>query len=86
MCACVQVGDHLGVYPENDPALVERLGARLGIDLDAAFTMTPKEFGAGAFQKFHVPCTYRDALRYCLEISAYPRKPLLRVRLPLLMT
>lgn len=74
-----QVGDHLGVYPENDPEVVARLAARMGVDLDAAFTMRAKEAGAGAFQKFHVPITYRDALTYCLEINAQPRKPLLRV-------
>ncbi len=32
-------GDHVAVYPTNDPALVSRLGELLGIDLDTVFTM-----------------------------------------------
>ena len=33
-------GDHLGVYPVNDPDLVEAIGQRLGADLDEVFTLT----------------------------------------------
>ena len=33
-------GDHLGVYPVNDPDLVNAIGQRLGADLDEVFTLT----------------------------------------------
>ena len=33
-------GDHLGVYPVNDPDLVKAIGQRLGADLDEVFTLT----------------------------------------------
>lgn len=36
-----QTGDHLGVYPENDPELVQRLAARLNVRLDDMFSLTP---------------------------------------------
>jgi len=33
-------GDHVAVYPVNDSNIVEKLGARLGIDLGITFTLT----------------------------------------------
>ena len=33
-------GDHLAVYPTNDPELVEKLGQRLEADLGQIFTLT----------------------------------------------
>ena len=33
-------GDHVAVFPTNDPDLVERLGQRLGVDLGVCFTLT----------------------------------------------
>lgn len=33
-------GDHLAVYPENDSALVIKLGKLLDADLDTIFTLT----------------------------------------------
>lgn len=33
-------GDHLAVYPVNDPDLVEKLGEILGVDLGLCFTLT----------------------------------------------
>lgn len=39
------VGDHLGVFPRNDPALVEAYAARLGLldKLDVVFQMTARD-------------------------------------------
>lgn len=33
-------GDHLGVYPHNDPALVQKIGDMVGVNLDVVFTLT----------------------------------------------
>lgn len=34
-----EAGDHVGVYPINDAETVEKIGKRLGIDLDTIFTL-----------------------------------------------
>ncbi len=36
-----QPGDYLGIWPENDPQLVERLAARLGAKLSNSFQLDP---------------------------------------------
>lgn len=36
-------GDHLGVYPENAADLVQHLGERLKVNLDAVISLVPKE-------------------------------------------
>ena len=57
-------GDSLGLLPANDPALVERLLARLGVEAD-------KEFSAG---EAYPACTAREALSRRLEICGAVRK------------
>lgn len=37
-----ETGDHLAIYPHNCPSKVERAAARLGVNLDRYFTLTPK--------------------------------------------
>lgn len=32
-------GDHVAVYPTNDASIVNRLGERLGVDLDTVFSL-----------------------------------------------
>ena len=34
-----EAGDHVAVYPTNDPELVESLGKRLNIDLETVFSL-----------------------------------------------
>jgi len=33
-------GDHVAVFPANDADIVEKLGARLSVDLGTVFTLT----------------------------------------------
>ena len=33
-------GDHLALFPSNDPRLVDRVGELLGVDLDTVFPLT----------------------------------------------
>ena len=33
-------GDHLAIFPVNDPQLVERVGELLDVDLGTVFTLT----------------------------------------------
>ena len=36
-------GDHVAVYPTNDPELVEKIGQILNIDLDVVFSLVNKD-------------------------------------------
>ena len=36
-------GDHVAIYPENDVALVERIGELLEVDLDQIFSLVNKD-------------------------------------------
>lgn len=36
-------GDHVAIYPTNDPELVERLGKILNVDLDVVFSLVNKD-------------------------------------------
>ena len=33
-------GDHVAIFPSNDPQLVNRIGELLDVDLDTVFTLT----------------------------------------------
>ena len=41
-------GDHVAVYPVNDPLIVEAIGKRLNVDLDQMFTLNNVD---GLYQK-----------------------------------
>ena len=75
-------GDSIGVLPSKRPELVSAVAARLGLDLDATFTLRWKEeVGAGAAPLPHVRCpaSVRDALTHAVDLTSQPRKSLLRV-------
>ena len=72
-------GDHVGIFPQNDPEEVERLGKRLGItDMDAVFTMTALDPSSSKKYPFPCPTTYRTALTYYLDIMSVPRTHILK--------
>jgi NADPH-ferrihemoprotein reductase len=72
-------GDHVGIFPQNDPDEVERLGRRLGLaDLDAVFTMTALDPASAKKHPFPCPTTYRTALTYYLDIMSVPRTHILK--------
>jgi NADPH-ferrihemoprotein reductase len=75
-------GDHVGVYANNDPALVLALAARLGVeaDLDRLIALAPAAAtGAGSAKKGYSmgPVTLRQALLELVDITTPPRKSLL---------
>ena len=39
MCS-YETGDHVAIYPINNPDTVEKIGQRLGVDLDEVFSLT----------------------------------------------
>lgn len=73
-----EAGDHVAVYPVNDPEIVEALGKRLDIDLDTVFTLTNVDEEASKKHPFPCPCSYRTALSHYLDITSTPRTHILR--------
>jgi NADPH-ferrihemoprotein reductase len=67
-------GDHLGVYPQNDPETVEQLAKRLEVDLDQIIAIYPTE-GSPSIQNTAIvgPCTLRAALLQFYDIFTPPR-------------
>jgi len=80
-------GDHLGVFPENDPSLVEALAQRLGVDLSQPFMLVSNaksslklsSSGAVGSAPAMGPCTFRTAFTKHLDINSLPRMNALKV-------
>merc|ERR1711963_33695 len=53
--------------------IVERLGKRLGVDLDEVFTLNNVDEDASKKHPFPCPCSYRTALSHYLDIMNPPR-------------
>lgn len=73
-----EAGDHVGVYPINDADTVERIGKRLGIDLDTVFSLTNVDDEASKKHPFPCPCTYRTALMHYVDIQTLPHTHVLK--------
>ncbi|KAJ6540863.1 hypothetical protein DFH09DRAFT_1175464, partial [Mycena vulgaris] len=79
-----RAGDHMEVFPENDPAVVERLLVALNFVADAVFTV--KEVGAGADPKplavlllDRGQITLRELLLYYADLSGPVQRGSLQV-------
>eukprot|EP01137_Pigoraptor_chileana_P000700 Opistho-2@37287 len=73
-----QAGDHVAVYAENDPALVDALIKRLGADANTIFSLEPMDVGGTKKRAFPLPCTYRTAFLHYLDITSIVRTNVLR--------
>ena len=71
-------GDHIGIYPTNDPSLVEKVGQLLNVDLDTVFTLKNLDTDSSKKHPFPCPTTYRTALSYYVDITNPPRTHLLK--------
>ena len=71
-------GDHVAIYPVNDPQQVERVGELLSVDLDTVFTLANVDSEATKPHPFPCPTSYRTALSHYVDISAPPRTHVLR--------
>ncbi|CAI7993043.1 NADPH--cytochrome P450 reductase [Geodia barretti] len=71
-------GDHLALFPSNDPRLVDRVGELLGVDLDTVFSLTSTDEAATKKTPFPCPTTYRTALSYYVDITSPPRTNVLK--------
>ncbi|XP_005109646.1 NADPH--cytochrome P450 reductase [Aplysia californica] len=66
-------GDHVAIYPINDTEIVEKIGKRLGVDLDEVFTLNNIDEDASKKHPFPCPCSYRTALTHYVDIMNPPR-------------
>eukprot|EP00741_Cyanophora_paradoxa_P016884 tig00020943_g16307.t1 len=73
-----EAGDHLGVHPENEPAVVEAAARRLGLSLDTVFSLVPADEAASQHGPFASPMTLRAALTRLVDLTGPPRKSYFR--------
>jgi NADPH-ferrihemoprotein reductase len=73
-----EVGDHVGVFAENELADVERLAARLGAALDSVVSLVEPDSNRVMLG----PCTVRNALLRYVEINGAIRQSSLSLLLP----
>jgi NADPH-ferrihemoprotein reductase len=59
-------GDHVAIYPTNDPELVEKIGQILNVDLDIVFSLVNKD--GKLTQKSHLQSTNTKPARYFLTL------------------
>nr|CAG4638293.1 EOG090X027R [Cyclestheria hislopi] len=71
-------GDHVAVYPVNDPNLVNRFGELLDVDLDTIVSLVNIDEDSSKKHPFPCPCSYRTALSYYLDITSNPRTHVLK--------
>ncbi|WIA31018.1 hypothetical protein OEZ86_001057 [Tetradesmus obliquus] len=75
-------GDAVGLLPQNAAPLVTGLLARLGLDGDSVFEVTPasgEATGQGLLSHVPWPCSLRHAFSHCTDLTSPPRKSLLRL-------
>lgn len=65
-----EAGDHLAVFPTNDPVLVDRLIGMLEFDPDHAFRLVNVDEDASKRHPFPCPTTFKTALSHYVDICA----------------
>ncbi|XP_071790461.1 NADPH--cytochrome P450 reductase-like isoform X2 [Asterias amurensis] len=69
-----EAGDHVAVFPTNDPVLVDRIAELIGgEDMDTVMSLNNVDEDASKKHPFPCPCTYRTALSHYLDITSVPR-------------
>lgn len=73
-----EAGDHVAIYPQNDPLIVARIGDLLEVDLDTQISLVNIEEDATKKNPFPCPTTFRTALTFYLDITSLPTTQLLK--------
>lgn len=73
-----EAGDHLGVFPTNDPDLVEELGRLVDAKMDLPFRLINLDEESLKKNPFPCPCTVRTALTHYVDICAPVKSHVLR--------
>ncbi|XP_022102084.1 NADPH--cytochrome P450 reductase-like isoform X3 [Acanthaster planci] len=73
-----EAGDHVAVFPINDPVLVDRIAQLLGADMDVVISLDNMDEEASKKHPFPCPCSYRTAFSHYLDITSPPRTNVLK--------
>ncbi|KAI1725259.1 FAD binding domain-containing protein [Ditylenchus destructor] len=65
-----EAGDHVGVFPVNDSALVEKIGQLLSVNLETIFKLINLDEESSKRHPFPCPSSYRTALTHYVDICA----------------
>ncbi|PIO52984.1 FAD binding domain protein, partial [Teladorsagia circumcincta] len=65
-----EAGDHLAVFPTNDPELVEAIISLMDFNPEQAFRLINIDEESSKRNPFPCPCTYRTALTHYVDICA----------------
>jgi NADPH-ferrihemoprotein reductase len=69
-----EAGDHIAIFPQNDPIDVENFGRLLQLpSLDAIFSMNTIDKLAPKKHPFPCPCSFRTALTHYIDFKHPPR-------------
>ncbi|KAK3859590.1 hypothetical protein Pcinc_031396 [Petrolisthes cinctipes] len=71
-------GDHVAIYPINNPEMVSRLIQLVDEDANRVITLTNVDEDSSKRHPFPCPCTYLTALSHYVDISAVPRTHVLK--------
>eukprot|EP00116_Pleurobrachia_bachei_P002205 sb/3462467/ len=71
-------GDHVAIYPENNPKMVQDLAERLDVELDQVFSLDCVDEFTSKKHPFPCPTTYRTALTHYVDINTPIRTNVLR--------
>eukprot|EP00730_Choanoeca_flexa_P013197 TRINITY_DN5061_c0_g1_i2.p1 TRINITY_DN5061_c0_g1~~TRINITY_DN5061_c0_g1_i2.p1 ORF type:complete len:658 (+),score=164.43 TRINITY_DN5061_c0_g1_i2:63-2036(+) len=70
-------GDHVAVFPANNPRLVQRIAQRLNLDLSAVVCLRAVDSFTKKKTPFPCPCTYETALTHYVELTHLPSATLM---------
>lgn len=73
-----EAGDHVAIYPQNDPLIVNKIGELLNVDMDKQMSLVNIEEDATKKNPFPCPTTFRTALTFYLDITSLPTTQLLK--------
>lgn len=71
-------GDHVAVFPINDPSLVEKLCKLVGEDPDKVISLLNLDEDSTKKVPFPCPCSYKTALMHYVDIQSVPRTHVLK--------
>lgn len=71
-------GDHVAVYPLNNPETVLKIGNLLDVNLDQVITLRNLDEDSTKKHPFPCPCSYRTALLHYVDITCLPRTHVLK--------
>jgi len=73
-----EAGDHIGIFAQNKPASVEKIGKMLDVDLSTVIKLVDLDEESSKRHPFPCPTSYRTALTHYVDICAPVKSHLLK--------